>query len=96
MFFICRLSEAELNCVRTNILPIPLFKQLEIGISTNRYFPAIGTAGLLRAAVRGYNLDPAPPPRITDKISFELVIVLIAIAQMIVLKMTDDNCPKVT
>jgi hypothetical protein len=40
--------------------------QLEIGISTNLYLPAIGTAGLLLAAVRGYNLLPAPPPRITE------------------------------
>ena len=40
--------------------------QLEIGISTNRYLPAIGTAGLLLVAVNGYNLEPAPPPKITD------------------------------
>jgi hypothetical protein len=39
--------------------------QLLIGISTNRYLPAIGTAGLERLAVSGYNLVPAPPPRIT-------------------------------
>ena len=66
-----RESLAELNCVSTNILPIPLFKQFEIGISTKRYFPAIGTAGLLLLAVRGYNLEPAPPPSITDNISRE-------------------------
>jgi hypothetical protein len=39
--------------------------QLEIGMSTNLYLPAMGTAGLLRVAVKGYNLDPAPPPKIT-------------------------------
>jgi hypothetical protein len=71
VFFICLLSEAELNCVSTNILPIPLFKQLEMGISTKRYLPAIGTAGLLRLAVNGYSLEPAPPPRITLRISLE-------------------------
>jgi len=36
-----------------------------MGISTNLYLPAIGTAGLLLDAVNGYNLVPAPPPRIT-------------------------------
>jgi hypothetical protein len=46
--------------------------QLDMGISTKRYLPAIGTAGLLLLAVKGYNLDPAPPPRtiaITDALS---------------------------
>jgi hypothetical protein len=37
---------------------------LEIGISINLYFPAIGTAGLLLIEVKGYNLEPAPPPNI--------------------------------
>jgi hypothetical protein len=49
--------------------------QFEIGISTRRYFPAIGTAGLLRVAVSGYNLDPAPPPStmaITDLLSIRI------------------------
>ena len=32
--------------------------QLEIGMSTNLYFPAIGTAGLDLSAVKGYNLEP--------------------------------------
>jgi hypothetical protein len=36
-----------------------------MGISTNRYFPAIGTAGFEREAVRGYKRLPAPPPKIT-------------------------------
>jgi hypothetical protein len=49
--------------------------QLEIGISTSLYLPAIGTAGLLLAAVSGYNLLPAPPPRITEM--RELLIVII-------------------
>ncbi|HVG13431.1 MAG TPA: hypothetical protein VM935_00670, partial [Chitinophagaceae bacterium] len=41
----------------------------EIGMSTSRYLPAIGTAGLDRVAVSGDNLVPAPPPKITDNIS---------------------------
>jgi len=51
--------------VRTKILLILELMQLEIGISTNQYFPARGTAGLLLFAVRGYRREPAPPPRIT-------------------------------
>jgi hypothetical protein len=49
--------------VSTYILPIFEFKQLEIGISTNRYLPAIGTAGLLLVDVNGESLVPAPPPK---------------------------------
>jgi hypothetical protein len=41
------------------------FKQLEMGISTSLYLPAMGTAGLLLVDVNGDNLDPAPPPSIT-------------------------------
>jgi hypothetical protein len=40
------------------------FKQLEIGISTKRYFPPIGTAGLERVSVKGYKREPCPPPKI--------------------------------
>ena len=40
--------------------------QLEIGISTKRYFPAIGTAGFERFSVKGYNLEPCPPPKIME------------------------------
>ena len=47
---------------------MPELRQLEIGISTKRYLPAIGTAGFERLAVKGNNLVPAPPPNITDKI----------------------------
>jgi hypothetical protein len=48
--------------VRTYILPIFEFRQLEIGMSTRRYLPAIGTAGLLLVDVNGESLVPAPPP----------------------------------
>jgi hypothetical protein len=42
-----------LNWVRTKIRFNPEWMQLETGISINRYFPAIGTAGLLRDLVSG-------------------------------------------
>ena len=44
---------------------MPLLMQLLIGTSIRRYAPPIGTAGFARCLVRGYNLLPAPPPRIT-------------------------------
>lgn len=69
----CLFNDAELNCVSTKILFKPEFKQLEIGISTNLYLPAIGTAGLERVAVRGNNLDPCPPPRIIET-TFDAII----------------------
>ena len=47
--------------------------QLEIGISTKRYLPAMGTAGLLRLAVKGYNLVPAPPPKIMERVLLEIL-----------------------
>jgi hypothetical protein len=50
---------------------MPLLMQLLIGISTKRYLPAIGTAGLLLLAVKGDNLVPAPPPKITATTDFE-------------------------
>jgi hypothetical protein len=53
---------------------MPEFRQLEIGISTKRYLPAIGTAGFERLAVKGYNLVPAPPPKITDNICLLIVL----------------------
>ena len=66
----CRLSDAELYMVNTNILVMLELRQFEIGISTKRYLPAIGTAGFERVAVNGNSLVPAPPPNITDKISW--------------------------
>ena len=69
----CLFKEAELNCVKTYILLISELIQLEIGISTNRYLPAIGTAGLDLFAVKGYNLDPCPPPNIIPS-AFEFII----------------------
>src|SRR6266436_768585 len=40
----------------------PEFRQLLIGISTMRYLPPSGTAGLARSLVNGKRRVPAPPP----------------------------------
>src|SRR6266487_1376728 len=40
--------------------------QVEIGMSTNRYFPARGTAGFDRSRVSGKSRLPCPPPITTD------------------------------
>ena len=44
----------------------PEWMQLDTGISISRYFPAIGTAGLLRDLVSGKRRVPRPPPRISE------------------------------
>ena len=49
--------------------------QLLIGISTNLYLPAIGTAGFDLLAVNGDNLDPAPPPNITETVSLAYIAI---------------------
>ncbi|MNE07196.1 hypothetical protein D3C80_998040 [compost metagenome] len=63
VFLICEFNEDELNCVNTKILLNPELRQFEMGISTKRYFPAIGTAGLDRWSVNGYRREPLPPPK---------------------------------
>src|SRR5438445_11722167 len=63
----CRLSDAELNCVNTNMRITSELMQFEIGTSTRRYLPPSGTAGLDRCAVNGNKRLPAPPPRITAR-----------------------------
>jgi hypothetical protein len=50
------------------MLRIPEFIQLLIGISTSRYLPPSGTAGLALSLVRGKSLVPAPPPMIIANI----------------------------
>src|SRR5208283_5664635 len=45
----------------------PELMQLEMGISTRRYLPANGTAGLARSLVNGNRRLPCPPPMMTDK-----------------------------
>ena len=72
----CLFNEALLNCVNTNILLMELLMQLLIGISTKRYFPAIGTAGLLLDAVNGYKREPAPPPKITETTDFDILCIM--------------------
>src|ERR1700735_2275143 len=69
----CLFNDAELNCVSTYIRWIPECRQLEIGISTRRYLPAIGTAGFERVAVNGDNRLPWPPPS-TMQITFEVIL----------------------
>src|SRR3977135_1566211 len=50
--------------------------QLEIGMSTSRYFPPTGTAGFERCCVNGKSRVPAPPPRITaSKLCFTAILV---------------------
>ena len=78
-FFICLFNDAELNCVNTNILLISELIQLEIGISTKRYFPAIGTAGLERVWVNGANLEPCPPPRMIAKADLFIFFIFLVI-----------------
>jgi hypothetical protein len=44
-----------------------------MGMSTSRYFPAIGTAGFDLLAVKGDNLEPAPPPKIIETVSLAYI-----------------------
>src|SRR5271165_5664786 len=62
----CRCRLTELNCVRTKMRFRPEWMQLDTGISISRYFPAIGTAGLLRDLVSGNRRVPRPPPKISE------------------------------
>src|SRR5947207_7091063 len=50
----------------------PELMQLEMGMSTSRYFPASGTAGLARSLVSGNRRVPCPPPIITESTSLVL------------------------
>src|SRR6185369_13163619 len=61
----CLFSDAELNCVKTNMRITSELMQFEIGMSTRRYLPPNGTAGFDRSWVKGNRRLPAPPPRIT-------------------------------
>src|SRR5947207_2185219 len=47
--------------------------QLEMGISTRRYLPASGTAGLERSLVSGKRRAPWPPPIMTDSTLLVLI-----------------------
>src|ERR1700740_2720197 len=50
------------------MLRMPEFRQLLIGISTRRYLPPSGTAGLALSFVNGKSLVPAPPPIMMAKV----------------------------
>jgi hypothetical protein len=66
----CRLSEAELNCVSTKMRRMSACRQPLIGTSMSRYLPPIGTAGFERKAVNGNSRDPCPPPRMMASVSW--------------------------
>lgn len=51
---------------------MPECKQFEMGISTKRYLPAIGTAGFDRVAVSGDKRLPWPPPS-TMEITLDVI-----------------------
>src|SRR5882724_8235723 len=51
----------------------PELMQLEMGMSTRRYFPASGTAGLARSLVRGNSRVPWPPPIMTESTLLVLI-----------------------
>jgi len=46
-----------------------LLRQLLIGMSTKRYLPASGTAGLARSLVKGNSRVLAPPPMMMARLS---------------------------
>ena len=51
--------------------------QLEMGMSTKRYFPAIGTAGFERLSVNGANLEPCQPPKIMANVLLFIILFVI-------------------
>src|SRR5882762_2580157 len=65
----CRLSDAELNCVSTKMRRMSAWRQLLIGMSISRYLPPIGTAGFDRCWVSGKSRLPCPPPRMSASTS---------------------------
>src|SRR5262245_3395729 len=69
----CRCRDAELNCVNKYTRRSPELMQLEIGMSTIRYLPARGTAGLARSLVNGNNRVPCPPPMMTESTLLVLI-----------------------
>ena len=70
----CRLSDAELNCVSTKIRRMSACRQLLIGMSIRRYLPPIGTAGFDRCCVSGKRRVPWPPPRMIARTSLFIAI----------------------
>src|SRR5678816_3497030 len=82
VLLMCRLSEAELNCVRTKILLSPEFKQLLIGTSINLYLPPNGTAGFDRSWVRGKRRFPAPPARMIERTCAGFSLLFLTMAYM--------------
>src|SRR4051794_39793420 len=52
----------------------PELMQFEIGMSTMRYLPASGTAGLARSLVSGNKRVPCPPPIMTESTLLVLIV----------------------
>src|SRR6185437_1598706 len=52
----------------------PELMQLEMGMSTMRYLPASGTAGLARSFVSGNSRVPCPPPIMTESTLLVLIV----------------------
>src|SRR5690606_7108578 len=69
--------------------------QLEMGMSTSRYLPASGTAGLARSLVSGNSRVPAPPPMITDSTRLVSTLTFVPIAAMASLPETCPRCAAV-
>jgi len=67
-FWICRINECALYCVRTPIRRMPELMQLDNGKSIMRNFPPKGTAGLARHSVRSLSREPRPPARINANV----------------------------
>src|SRR5205085_124234 len=66
----CLFRLSELYWVSTNMRRISELRQLEMGMSTRRYLPPMGTAGLERCRLSGNRRVPRPPPRIRASTSF--------------------------
>src|SRR5215831_11727080 len=79
----CRCNEAELNWVSRYTRRKPELMQLEIGMSTIRYLPASGTAGLARSLVSGNKRVPWPPPIMTESTLLVLIDIRPVIKELV-------------
>ncbi|GIW54061.1 MAG: hypothetical protein KatS3mg082_0465 [Nitrospiraceae bacterium] len=60
----CSINDCDRYWTSTYIARMPEFRKLLRTKSMMRYFPAKGTAGLLRTAVNGMRRSPLPPAMI--------------------------------
>lgn len=68
----CSINEWGLYWARINISKMSEFTQFDNVKSMMRYFPAKGTAGLVRFAVNTPRRDPSPPARITARTRYDI------------------------